>query len=431
MSDTVISVENVSKRYIIGHETARGDGLRHAVESAVRSPGRWLKSVNEKRRSSKEEFWALRDLNFEVEHGAVTGIIGRNGAGKSTILKILSRITAPTTGRIRLNGRVASLLEVGTGFHPELTGRENIYLNGAILGMGRHEIARKFDEIVDFAGVERFLDTPVKRYSSGMYVRLAFAVAAHLEPDILIVDEVLAVGDVEFQKKCLARMDKVAHEGGRTILFVSHNMAAIEGLCNRAVLLHRGEKIADGSPRAVISEYLSKLMPSLVPGGSLASVTDRSGNGVIRLTRFRVEDGAGRPLEQLVSGAEVDFIFDYEIRGPSLPRNVDAGFSVSTEDERLLFVIYSSYCGRILNPKHRTGSFRCRVERFPLAAGRYLVGARVLADGDEADWPKNGVGYIQVEAGDFYRSGSSGFQAAGLFLVDGTWSEDRAGEEGL
>ena len=249
-SNTAILVENLGKRYIIGHQAAKGDGLRHAIEDAVRAPLRYFSSAKAKKRKTLEEFWALRDVNLEIKRGEVVGIIGRNGAGKSTLLKILSRITEPTKGRVRMLGRVSSLLEVGTGFHAELTGRENIFLNGAILGMTRSEIIRKFDEIVAFSGVEKFLDTPVKRYSSGMYVRLAFAVAAHLEPEILIVDEVLAVGDSEFQKKCLDKMDDVGHSG-RTVLFVSHNMQAITRLCNRCVLMEQGHVRMDGAPLRV------------------------------------------------------------------------------------------------------------------------------------------------------------------------------------
>ena len=249
MNDPVITVENVSKRYTLG--TSRHDTLRDRIAHAFRTP--W------KRKNAKEtdptEFWALRDVSFQVKRGEVLGIIGRNGAGKSTLLKTLARITEPTTGRIRIRGRIASLLEVGTGFHPELTGRENIFLNGAILGMSRAEIRRKFDEMVAFAEVEQFIDTPVKRYSSGMYVRLAFAVAAHLEPEILIIDEVLAVGDAAFQKKCIGKMETVASQG-RTVLFVSHNLAVVNELCHRAVLLAQGRLIMEGEPFKVVRQYV-------------------------------------------------------------------------------------------------------------------------------------------------------------------------------
>jgi lipopolysaccharide transport system ATP-binding protein len=256
-SDTIITVENLSKRYVIGHQRSKKDGLRHAVEEAVRRPFKWLRDRSRQKEAAREEFWALKDVSFEVKQGDVVGIIGRNGAGKSTLLKLLSRITEPTSGRISLKGRVASLLEVGTGFHQELTGRENIYLNGAILGMSRSEIRRKFDEIVAFSEVEKFLDMPVKRYSSGMYVRLAFAVAAHMEPDILVIDEVLAVGDSAFQQKCLGKIDEVSTREGRTVLFVSHNMGVISRLCKRTVLLESGKLRCVGATADLISQYLS------------------------------------------------------------------------------------------------------------------------------------------------------------------------------
>ena len=251
--ETVIKVENLGKKYKIG-EKERYLALRDSIVNAVKLP---YKILTGKISLKKPDFWALKDVSFEVKKGEVVGIIGRNGAGKTTLLKILSRITEPTTGRVTLRGRVASLLEVGTGFHPELTGRENVYLNGAILGMRRFEINRKFDEIVDFSGVEKFIDTPVKRYSSGMYVRLAFAVAAHLEPEILIIDEVLAVGDAEFQKKCLGKMKNVA-SAGRTVLFVSHNMGAISSLTRRCLWLDNGILREEGPTMDVVSQYLEK-----------------------------------------------------------------------------------------------------------------------------------------------------------------------------
>ena len=266
MSDVVIRAEGLGKRYLIGHETEREryvalrDVISRSARNFVRSAGDMMRGRQLVAGNEIEEFWALKEVDFEIRRGEVVGIIGRNGAGKSTLLKILSRITEPTTGRVEIRGRVASLLEVGTGFHPELTGRENIFLNGAILGMSRAEIKGKFDEIVAFAEVEKFLDTPVKRYSSGMYVRLAFAVAAHLEPEILIVDEVLAVGDAEFQKKCLGKMKDVAG-GGRTVLFVSHNMGAVRALCERALLLKGGSVELDAASEAATAKYASLLAP--------------------------------------------------------------------------------------------------------------------------------------------------------------------------
>ncbi|MFC1997371.1 ABC transporter ATP-binding protein [Chloroflexota bacterium] len=256
MTNTIIKVENLSKQYRIGGRKESYGSFRESLSNAVSNSLRRIR--NPRSLSQQDTIWALKDVSFDVNQGEVVGIIGRNGAGKSTLLKILSRITKPTEGTVRLRGRVGSLLEVGTGFHPELTGRENIYLNGAILGMSRVEIANKFDEIVDFSEIGKFLDTPVKRFSSGMYVRLAFAVAAHLEPEILLVDEVLAVGDAAFQKKCLGKMGEVA-EGGRTVLFVSHNMSAIQSLCSRAILINAGNLIFDEEPRSVIRSYLHQV----------------------------------------------------------------------------------------------------------------------------------------------------------------------------
>ncbi|MDF5716343.1 MAG: ABC transporter ATP-binding protein, partial [Rhizonema sp. NSF051] len=260
MSDTVIRVENLAKKYVLGHQqegSSKYKSLRESITVGTKSLGKKFLKPSGKQavNSVHEEFWALKDVSFEIKQGDRVGIIGRNGAGKSTLLKVLSRITEPTSGSIRIKGRIASLLEVGTGFHPELTGRENVFLNGAILGMSKVEIQHKFDEIVAFAEIEKFLDTPVKRYSSGMYVRLAFAVAAHLEPEILIIDEVLAVGDAAFQKKCLGKMEDVSAKEGRTVLFVSHTMATIKQLCNTAIFLEKGSLKTQGSIQNVMDSY--------------------------------------------------------------------------------------------------------------------------------------------------------------------------------
>lgn len=296
MSDAIIQVEGLGKRYALGRQQAgaRYRTLREGLAEAVRAPFQWRARKNAEQDST--EFWALRDVGFEVKRGEVLGVIGRNGAGKSTLLKVLSRITEPTTGRIRIKGRVASLLEVGTGFHPELTGRENIFLNGAILGMHRTEIKAKFDEIVSFAEVEKFLDTPVKRYSSGMYVRLAFAVAAHLEPEILVVDEVLSVGDAEFQKKCLGKMQDVAHGEGRTVLFVSHNLGAVTQLCSHGLFLKSGRLIQQGKVADVVKDYLDQGTDrwSEITYGQDGSRVP--GNEVVKLSRVRVVNGASESI---------------------------------------------------------------------------------------------------------------------------------------
>jgi len=285
MSDIAIQVEHLGKQYKLGGRQAGNLTFRESMVETIKTPLRWIKG---QRQAQQTTFWALDDVSFEVRQGEAVGIIGRNGAGKSTLLKILSRITKPTRGRVDIYGRVGSLLEVGTGFHPELSGRENIYLNGAILGMSRTEIIQKFDEIVDFAEVDKFLDTPVKFYSSGMYVRLAFAVAAHLDPEILVVDEVLAVGDAEFQRKCLGKMSAVAQQG-RTVIFVSHNMGAIESLCQKCILLKNGSIAANGNIEDVVNAYLSSSKQEVTTPVSLR--TDRHGTGRLFFEDIKIEDG--------------------------------------------------------------------------------------------------------------------------------------------
>ncbi|GAA4404354.1 ABC transporter ATP-binding protein [Nibrella viscosa] len=282
---SVIAAENISKRYIIDHKRSKGSNtLRDVVTESFRN---WFGRKQEQEQTfEKEEFWALRDVNFSIDQGDRVGIVGHNGAGKSTLLKILSKITEPTTGSVRIQGRVASLLEVGTGFHPELTGRENIYLNGSILGMKREEIRKAFDAIVDFGGIEKFLDTPVKRYSSGMYVRLGFAIAAHLDPEIMIIDEVLAVGDAEFQKKCLGKMRDVS-ASGRTVLFVSHNLTAVQALCNKTFYFEKGRLIEQGETNQVIASYLSKVSKTKLVR-TWQTPEEAPGNDRVRIRRIEL-----------------------------------------------------------------------------------------------------------------------------------------------
>jgi lipopolysaccharide transport system ATP-binding protein len=282
---TVIEAENISKKYIIDHKkgNAKADTFSETFTQGIRS----FFTKNSDEEVEHEDFWALKDVSFKIDQGDRVGIIGSNGAGKSTMLKVLSRITEPTEGRISIKGRVASLLEVGTGFHPELSGRENIFLNGAILGMKRNDIKQKFDAIVDFAGVEKFLDTPVKRYSSGMYVRLGFAISAHLEPEILIVDEVLAVGDAEFQRKCLGKM-KDASTSGRTILFVSHNLTAVQGLCNKAMFMQKGRLMEMGETNQVLANYLSQVQKTALESWYLTP-EEAPGNDKVRLKSIKLE----------------------------------------------------------------------------------------------------------------------------------------------
>jgi lipopolysaccharide transport system ATP-binding protein len=318
MSDTVISIENLSKSYQLGAistGTFYGDVKRWwAKLRGLPDPYEKIGEQDHRNRDG-ETVWALRDINFSVQRGEAIGIIGRNGAGKSTLLKILSRVTAPTSGVIKAKGRVASLLEVGTGFHSELTGRENIFLNGAIMGMSRAEVHRKFDEIVDFSGVDRYIDTPVKRYSSGMYVRLAFAVAAHLEPEILVVDEVLAVGDAEFQKKCLGKMSEVA-SGGRTVLFVSHNMTAVSALCDRALLLDRGQSVAQGSVESILSKYFQMAL-QIQPEVRWAEDKAPS-NGVVRFTGIRAHDTQSETKSAFDIRHPIGIELEYEVLQPDV-----------------------------------------------------------------------------------------------------------------
>lgn len=309
---TVISTHNLSKSYVISHQGRKSQTLAESISATASSLFDWS-SKNKSRNIKKEIFWALKDIDLDIRQGQRVGIVGRNGAGKSTLLKLLTRITSPTSGGFKLNGRVASLLEVGTGFHPELTGRENIYLNGSILGMTRSEIRMKFDEIVAFSEVEQFLDTPVKRYSSGMYVRLAFAVAAHLDPEILIIDEVLAVGDAQFQRKCLGKMNRLG-EDGRTILFVSHNIQAVRQLCNHAVWLHGGEVLANGTPDEVIRSYM-QMSTGMNTGRKIEEIIAAlPEDPIFKLEGFKILQDDIQVYETIENGKPVQIKIYYEVK---------------------------------------------------------------------------------------------------------------------
>jgi lipopolysaccharide transport system ATP-binding protein len=384
MSDTVIRVENLGKKYIIGHQKQeRYTSLRDVIADKVRSFGQVLSRKDQQEDPTHEEFWALKDVSFEIKQGDRVGIIGRNGAGKSTLLKILSRITEPTEGRISINGRVASLLEVGTGFHPELTGRENIFLNGAILGMDRFEIKRKFDEIVAFAEVEKFLDTQVKRYSSGMYVRLAFAVAAHLEPEILIVDEVLAVRDAQFQKKCLGKMEDVADREGRTVLFVSHNLASLAKLCPRAILLVKGEKWLDDSSNEVIGEYINTGKEA---SGEVVwqNWQEAPGNGRIRLHAVRVvADG------EVTADVAINQVFQVEVEFWNFKPDLEISTSIHLLDKTGVCILASAnmHSANLVRDEwfgkpHPVGLYRtvCKLLANFLNEGLHNLNAIVLSD---------------------------------------------------
>jgi lipopolysaccharide transport system ATP-binding protein len=360
--------------------------------------------------------WALKDICFEVKQGEVIGIIGRNGAGKSTLLKILTRITRPTEGYADIDGRVGSLLEVGTGFHPELTGRENIYLNGAILGMKKEEIRRNFDEIVAFAEVEKFIDTPVKHYSSGMYVRLAFAVAAHLEPEILIVDEVLAVGDAEFQNKCLGKMEDVATKQGRTVLFVSHNMAAIEGICASAILLTEGKIACRGDAKHIVREYMSHL--SYGNGTPLGERGDRQGSGVVRFKEIALFRNDGEPVKGFQCGKDATLVLTFENVSKRELRNMSLSLGIDNDFGQRVLLLDSTMCGQNLEKVPLgIGQVKISIPRLSLVPGRYHCTLFAAVNGIMADWVKS-ASVLKVEMGDYYGTGQFASHGQGLFLTE-------------
>jgi lipopolysaccharide transport system ATP-binding protein len=406
MPSPVIQVENLSKYYrlgLIGGGTLNED-INRWIAKMRGKPDPLLK-IGEKDHGNRKDgqIWALRDVSLEVNEGEILGIIGRNGAGKSTLLKILSKITAPTEGRIKIKGRVGSLLEVGTGFHPELTGRENIYLNGTILGMSHSEVTSKLEEIIEFAEMGKFIDTPVKRYSSGMTVRLAFAVAAHLEPEILVVDEVLAVGDAAFQKKCLGKMQDVSKKG-RTVLFVSHNMSSIEKLCSRVMILKGGKVYADESCSDALSLYFDSIMKP--PECMLSNRTDRSGNGVVKIVSFQMINTEGKILDKIRTGQDVTFRFGFSSTIDVI-KNLDFCFTVRHEFGSALFRNRTNESG-IMLPKNfpKEGFLDCYIPHFPLTEGTYNFGFRLLVDGLESDYIIGAyAAKFDVIEGKFYRAG--------------------------
>jgi lipopolysaccharide transport system ATP-binding protein len=400
----VIAIDKVSKSYRIGTRRANGyQTLRDTLAEAASASWRKLGGLARRFSGPRSEpasgeaagsIWALREVSFGVRPGEVVGLIGRNGAGKSTLLKILSQIVEPTDGRVELRGRIGSLLEVGTGFHPELTGRENIYLNGAILGMKRHEITRKFDEIVAFAGVEKFLETPVKRYSSGMYVRLAFAVAAHLEPEVLLVDEVLAVGDVEFQKKCLGKLHDVGKEG-RTVLFVSHNLAALQTLCRRGVVLRDGQVYADDSIDGAIRTYLQSIEQNAFQ--KLSDRTDRAGQGKIKLVDVEIHSSEEGISTTLATGRPARFLFHVNGVQPGL----SCIFTIY--DQRGLPVAH--FNSAVHSPEDTQDTaigsqLLCELDELPLYPGRYRINVAIRL-GVELQDHVEGARFFDVEQGAF------------------------------
>lgn len=419
---TAIKIENVSKQYrlgVISTGTLSHDLNRWWTTKILHKEDPYLKigSVNDRSQKADSEYvWALKDINMEIEQGDVVGIIGKNGAGKSTLLKLLSRVTKPTTGSIKYKGRIASLLEVGTGFHPEMTGRENIYMNGAIMGMTKQEITRKLDEIVDFSGCERYIDTPVKRYSSGMTVRLGFAIAAHLDPEILVVDEVLAVGDAEFQKKAIGKMQDVSKGEGRTVLFVSHNMAAVRNLCKTGVLLNNGMIQSVGTADKIIDEYVVENRIYLAD--NLALWKNRKGDGRVQFQRVYVTNVDGREINTIITGSDVTFNFEVYSNAEA---NVDLGFSLSTSADLRLSNLYSRFQKVLFYVDKGKYTISCKVKDFAFASNEILVRGIINADNKLSDWPSCHLAKISVEQGDFYDSGVLS-ESNNLFLFKGDWS---------
>jgi lipopolysaccharide transport system ATP-binding protein len=431
VSDITIKVEGLSKRYRIGalqqqqHRTLRAAwnekalapyrAARHLLTRNGNSNGNSPSAI---RNSKSDLIWALKDVSFEVKQGEVVGIIGRNGAGKSTLLKILSRITEPTDGYADITGRLASLLEVGTGFHPELTGRENIFLNGSILGMRRAEINSKFDEIVAFAEVEKFIDTPVKYYSSGMYVRLAFAVAAHLEPEILLVDEVLAVGDAAFQKKCLGKMSDIAREG-RTVLFVSHNMAAVDNLCTRCFLLEGGALVTAGDTPAVLSEYNEKIEER--SGVALSDRSDRTGTGEIRCTNISLLNTSKNEVAFLYCGQPGYVRLEYKAERTDL-KNVHVGIGIDTIEGSRILTLYSEFTGQSFNIAQESGAFLCLLnDGLGLRPDRYLVSTFIGNQYGIFDLVSHAAP-LEIKDADYYGTGRLPVRAQGQMLQPHAWT---------
>jgi lipopolysaccharide transport system ATP-binding protein len=421
--DLAIDVKGLGKRFDIGAASPGGyQLLTETITQRIKTIGR---------RPPTREFWALRDIDFEVERGETFGIIGHNGAGKSTLLKILSKVTPPTEGEARLRGRVGALLEVGTGFHPELTGRENVFLNGAILNMKRHEIISRFEEIVEFADIGPFLDTPVKRYSSGMKMRLAFSVAAHLQPEILIIDEVLSVGDIAFQEKCLGRMEAVAGEG-RTVIFISHNLASVRSLCDRAMMLSGGRIVATGTASEVVDTYAGDVLSEA--NRSLRDRENRVGDGRLRYTDLRLERG-GEVIDSPTSGGDFDIVASFETADQRPLDSVNFGVTVTGQGEQQpLMNLYSETAGTRFHSVPARGEIRCHIDRCPLPAGQYVIGVWSDLNQQMLDAVPRAAD-LTVTGGDFYGSGREQMGPRTV-LVEHNWSledllpdgEDRGSE---
>lgn len=419
MGKVVIQASKVSKFYNLGHDGKYYD-LRDLIMDSPKKIWERIRNINKRQ---KDSFWALKDVSFSVRKGEVLGVIGRNGAGKSTLLKILARIVPPTTGKITIDGRVSSILEVGTGFNSELTGRENVYLSGSILGMKKKEISGKFEKIVEFSGIGRFIDMPVKRYSSGMHVRLAFAIVAHLDPEILIIDEVLAVGDIAFQRKSLRKMQSMAKDEGRTVLFVSHNMQAVDSLCNRAILLEEGRVVATGKTRNVINKYMSDFVPE-EDQPKIGKYKTRMGSGKIRIDDFWIENEVGKRMKEISTGDRCRFVFKYLCPSGYGQEKIDIGFSVSSSMDQPLFIHYTSFTKQGLDKCPPKGKFVFEFVKLPLAKGLYKINTRVTVGEIEADYVVGAI-TINVDDGDFYNTGEIVGQSHSPMYVDGSWKLEK------
>lgn len=410
----ILRLEQLGKAFRLG-EIGRGVFLEE-----------WRRKLFHRNPAADQKlFWALRDVSFDVKEGEIVGLLGANGAGKSTLLKVVSQITAPTCGSVKLRGRVASLLEVGTGFHPELTGRDNVFLNGVILGMTRREIAGKFDEIVDFAGISEFIDTPVKRYSVGMRVRLAFAIAAQLEPEILAIDEVLAVGDAAFQQKCLGKIGEVSRSG-RTVLFVSHNAAAIESLCTRGIVLEKGRVVFDGTQSDAIEAYAAG---RVVSSNDLRLRTDRAGSGEVRVVQLELRDGQGAPISVTRAGDDLEIVLHFERHAAATFPRIAVEITIFTHLGAAVFTQGNWFGGTGFGDLPERGAFVCRIPRLPLPVGHFRIGFRIAAEVRGRRNPFDAIesaAELHVEPGDFFGTGKLPPLKAGVCLVEGTWRLETA-----
>lgn len=433
MSSIAIKVENVSKQYRLG-EVGTGT-MTHDLNRwwhkirGKEDPYLQIGEANDRTQKAESEYvWALKNIDFEIQKGEMIGIVGRNGAGKSTLLKILSRITQPTTGTMKVNGRIASLLEVGTGFHPELTGRENIFLNGSILGMKKHEIASKFDEIVEFAGVERYIDTPVKRYSSGMYVRLAFGVAAHLQPEILIIDEVLAVGDSEFQRKSIAKMEQVCKDEGKTLIFVSHNSAAIQRLCQKCVYLKEGQMVLFDETDKIIQHYNKDSYESdLIKKGKFVGDSNNKsfGNFKVKISEFAFYNATtGEETYIFKSGESVEIKLRYASNSYENDKigMMGLGLQIFNANGQFVTVLNNAMAYKVFRESPLNGIITCILPKLPLMFGEFYIRPNLMVDGEVAEQYMEGV-KITVEENDFYGTGISNAYGRQGVYIEQNWMD--------